>query len=371
MGLMYDSRCPWPTVTIVIVVYNRREALREALRRTLDESDYEPGRVDIVVVDNASSDGSAAMVREEFPQVRVIERATNIGAPAWNDGFAVARGDFVLIQDDDCYLPPDGLRRAVAAAEEHEADLVSFSVVSTHDPDWMFSDRYPTGLLSFWGCACLVRRSALADLGGYDPELFMWGNELELTIRLYDHGYRHLQLPEVIAQHMKAPGPPDGALDVGVYRVNTRHWAYVAGKLLRTRDALAALGALMARSIRHGLRFHPRALIGLPLTLRGFARGVRHRRPVRNAELSRLYRQNFPAFVSPGRLSRPTRELLLALPRETARLLLFHERPPPVLERRERFFAERANLYPSEAAVLDFRGNGAHRAPVQPAATSR
>src|SRR5256885_3964020 len=60
--------------------------------------------------------------RGEFPQVRLITREDNIGAPAWNDGFAIARGDYVLILDDDCYLPPDGLRRAVAAAVEHEAD---------------------------------------------------------------------------------------------------------------------------------------------------------------------------------------------------------------------------------------------------------
>ena len=56
------------------------------------------------------------MVREEFPQVRLITRESNIGAPAWNDGFAIARGDHVLILDDDCYLPPDGLRQAFAAA---------------------------------------------------------------------------------------------------------------------------------------------------------------------------------------------------------------------------------------------------------------
>ena len=97
-----------PSVTIVIVVYNRRDELREVLHRMLSESDYPTDRVDIVVVDNASSDGSAAMVRDEFAQVQLIARGTNIGAPAWNDGFAVARGDYVLILDDDCYLPPDG-----------------------------------------------------------------------------------------------------------------------------------------------------------------------------------------------------------------------------------------------------------------------
>jgi GT2 family glycosyltransferase len=297
----------------------------------LFESDYDPERVDVIVVDNASHDGSAAMVRDEFPQVHLIERATNVGAPAWNDGFAIARGDYVLILDDDCYLEPDGLRRAVTAAEAHAADLVSFKVVSTHDPSWVFSDRYPTGLLSFWGCAWLVRRSALEDLGGYDPEIFMWGNELDFTIRSYDRGYRHLYLPEVVARHMKEPGRSDGTQDVMVHRVDVRHHAYVAAKLLRPRDAGAALAALMARSISHGLRVDRRALTGVPSAIRGFGHGIRRRRPVRSRELSRRYRRNFHTFVSPLRFARG---------------------------RREQFFADRADLYPQERALLDFRAGG-------------
>lgn len=314
------------SVTIVIVVYNRRDELREVLHRMTVESDHEP--VDVVVVDNASADGSAAMVREEFPAVRVIERDENIGAPAWNDGFAVAEGDYVLILDDDCYLPPDGLRRGVEAAVANDAALVSFKVVSTHDPDWVFTENYPTGLLSFWGCACLVRRDALRELGGYDSELFMWANELDLTMRLLDRGYRHLHLPEVVAQHMKRPEAPDAGFDVKGYRTNARNWAYVAGKLLRPRDALCALAALLANSARHTLRADRRAIAGIPLGLRGFAHGLRHRQRV-SGELSRYYRRNFHSFANPLRMIRPIGDL-------------------------PRFVAARPEAYPRQAAVLDF-----------------
>lgn len=332
-----------PTVTIVIVVYNRRDELREVLRRMLTESDYEP--VDVVVVDNASTDGSAAMVRDEFPQVTLIERETNIGAPAWNDGFAVARGDYVLILDDDCYLPPDGLGRAVTAAREHDAQLVSFKVVSTQDPDWVFSDRYRTGLMTFWGCAWLVDRAVLNELGGYDPQIFMWANELDFTIRLYDRGYRHLHLPEVVAMHMKPPEPVEGVLDVKGYRLNARRWAYVAAKLLRPRDATAALGALMLLGLRHAVRANPRALVGIPLSLAGFAKGLRHRQAVRTAELSRFYRENFHSFVNPARLARPLTEIV-GLRRSSATSKW----------RREEFIAKRERLYPRQAALLDVRG---------------
>jgi GT2 family glycosyltransferase len=217
-----------PTVTIVFLVYNRRDELRESLRRMLHESDYD-GPVDAIVVDNASDDGSAAMVRDEFPQVQLIVRDENCGVSGWNDGFAAARGEFVLALDDDCYLPADGLRNAVQAAREHDADLVSFSVRSSFDATYRFDQRYRTGLLGFWGCAVLMRRRALTELNGYDPAIFVWANELEFMLRFFDRGFRHLHLPEVQAVHMKLPRPWLEYLATRPYRINTRHLAYIAG----------------------------------------------------------------------------------------------------------------------------------------------
>src|SRR5437763_815431 len=117
----------------------------------LIESDYPRERVDAVVVDNASTDGSAEMVRDEFPDVRLIDNERNVGVSAWNQGFALARGDYVLALDDDCYLPADGLRGATTAAGRHAADLVTFKVLSTHDPAHAFTEEYRTGLLHFVG----------------------------------------------------------------------------------------------------------------------------------------------------------------------------------------------------------------------------
>lgn len=344
-----------PTVTIVFLVYNRREELRESLRHTLVESDYEPGRVDVIVVDNASTDGSAAMVRAEFPQVRVMVRSENIGVSGWNEGFAAARGDYVLALDDDCYLPSDGLKRAVAAAHEHEADLVSFRVASTHDHEYVFTDKYRTGLFTFWGCAVLMRREVVAALGGYDPEIFVWANELEFMLRFFDRGFCHLHLPEVTAQHMKAPPiedeDPSGWRG---HRINARHFAYIAGKLLWPRDATEACIALLTRNIRDALREDPGAIRAVPSTVRGFVHGLRYRDPVSNAELSRFYRRNFETFASPWWVSRTAGQLVRALPRDIARAV-FTDRPRPKdVGRRGQYFDERPDLYPERATVLRF-----------------
>ncbi len=337
----------WPSVSVVQVAYNRRDELRTTLLKTLEECDYE-GELELIVVDNASSDGTADMVREEFPQVRLIVLDDNIGAPAWNKGFALARGSWVLILDDDCYLPPDGLTRALAAAGRHGSDLVSFRVASTHDPDWLFTEKYRTGLFMFWGCAWLIRGPVIRELGGYDPEIFMWANELELTMRFFDRGYRHLHMPEVVAQHMKPPG--DGSvIDPHGYRVNANHWGYIAAKLMAPRDALEALVAFLATCTRDGLLTDRRAFTGIPQTLRGFVHGLRHRQPLRSRELSRFYRRNFITFASPWWLSRPVTDVVKALPRELSRT-----RRPQGVGRREQYFLERAPYYPDRAATLKF-----------------
>jgi len=352
------------TVTIVIVVYNRRDELREVLQRMLFESEYPAESVDIVVVDNASTDGSAAMVRDEFPQVQLIARDTNIGAPAWNDGFAIARGDYVLILDDDCYLLPDGLGRAVAAAQEHAADLVTFKVVSTKDPGYVFSEKYRTGLFTFWGCAWLVRRSVLNELGGYDSELFMWANELEFTIRYLDRGYRHLHYPLVVAQHMKTPPAKDSEFDLRGYRINARHWPYVVAKLFRLRDAFGAFVAVVLTVLRDAVRKDPPAIRALPESFAGFVHGLRHRSPVR-PEISHFYRENFENFVSPWRLARPPAQLARAVPRELAIRVLRGEERPEGIGRREQFYAEREVLYALEEPVmLEFRDSGDGAEPV-------
>jgi GT2 family glycosyltransferase len=336
---------PHPSVSIVFLVYDRREELRESLRRMLFESGYD-GEIEAIVVDNASTDGSGAMVREEFPQVRLIERDENIGVPAWNDGVAVAKGDWVLVLDDDAYLLPGDLTRAVDAAVEHRADMVSFSVASTHDPNHLFSDMYRTGLFGFWGCTWLVRREVIQELGGFDPEIFVWANEMEFTMRLLDHGYSHLYYPEVVGQHMKEPLPElrrEAPADNYAYRINARHWAYIAARLMRPRHAVGALGARLGQIVRDVIR-DGRPVVATLDSLRGFAKGLRRRRPVR-PEVSALYRHDCEVFVAPWAMSRPLPELIRRLPVE----LIRHgpERAAgPEAGRKHEFFDSRPHVYP-------------------------
>jgi len=349
------------SVTIVFLVHDRRDELRTSLRKMLDESDYDAAKVDVVVVDNASSDRSADMVAAEFPQVRLIRRTANNGVSGFNDGFAAARGDFILALDDDCYLPPDGLRRAIEEAQRLDADLVSFGVTSSFDPSFRFDRFYRTGLMTFWGCAALMRRAVLDALGGYDPEIFVWANELEFTMRFYDHGFRHLHLPDIVAVHMKErPLGEVEYLESWQATMNARNFAYSAGKLLWPADAAIVMARLLARHLRAALRIDRTAALGIPEMLRGFAHGMRHRERLKHATVSRAYRSNLHDFASPLAHSRPLGQIMLGLPREWIR----SARGLPPREDRDvgrmtDYMAERSRYYPVSTASLAMVERGA------------
>jgi GT2 family glycosyltransferase len=330
-----------PTVSIVFLAYNREAALTESLRRMLDESGYPAESLEVLVVDNASTDGTAEVVQRDFgDRVTLICNPENVGAPGWNAGLSRATGDYVLILDDDAYLRAGVLEQAVRAAEDERAGLVSFSVVSSFDEQHRLNDDWNTGLLSFWGCAALLSAPALQAVCGYDPEIFIWANEVELTIRLLDAGFTHLYLPDLEAIHMKEAIVE---FEPRRYLVNARHHSYIAAKLLRPADALRTVGSIVGQAAIDAIKQDRVALTAIGEAGRGFVHGLRRRQPVRPA-VSSTYRRNFHPFVSPARFMRTPADRIRAL------------RSSGADDQRERRFAtfydEREAYYPTARASL-------------------
>ncbi len=332
----------WPLVTVNVLAFNRREELGRTLETVLGDLDYPADRLEVVVVDNASSDGTAAMVRERFPSVELVVNPDNVGVAGWNAGFARGHGELFLVLDDDCYVRGDALKRAVLAAREARADLVSFSVRSDVDQSFYFNEDYHCGLLAFWGCAALVSRRAVGLTGGFDPNIFIWAHEAEFVARVLDRGLRHLYLPEVTAVHLKAPHQGPGS--VYSMRLNTRNFAYIAGRLLRRRHALRAAANLLLRGLLIAIR-RPAAARALPDVAQGLWAGLRHRQPVR-PQVSAAYRENFIEFVNPLQFARG--------PLEIWRQRGDHAAAGADLNRRRRsFWSEHERYYPPGAASLE------------------
>jgi hypothetical protein len=242
-----------------------------------------------------------------------------------------------MILDDDCHIEGDALKVAVARAEEHDADLVSFRVLSGTTPGYSFNDEFQTGLLTFWGCAAMFSRRAIEAEPFYDPWIFIWANELDLTMRLLHRGFRHLHLPEVEAIHMKTP---DLSYADRPTRMNARHFAYVAAKNLRARDAVGAVRNLTGHVALQAVSENRRALLALPEIARGVAAGVRARKPVR-PEVSRVYRRHVWHYANPLPTVRSPLERLRPGDPEQARAA-----------RTQRWYDARREFYPEQTAAL-------------------
>ncbi|GEM_PF-495154 len=162
----------------------------------------------IIVVDNASHDGTAAMISAEFPEVQLIVMPhSEYGAcETFNIGFAAVQTELTAILDDDVVLPPNWLEGALARLrqEPDSTAVISTKIVEPGMPEAYSNspavneERY---MSTFRGCASLARSAVLREAGYYDERLFIYGNERDLTCRILNLGYRVLQFPGVEAFH--------------------------------------------------------------------------------------------------------------------------------------------------------------------------
>jgi LmbE family N-acetylglucosaminyl deacetylase/GT2 family glycosyltransferase len=194
-----------PRTTAVLSTWNKRDVVLENLRSLRAQS---LPFAEIVVVDNASRDGTAAAVAREFPEARLIVTPHSAygACETFNIGFASATTELVAILDDDVTLPPDWLEQATRRllAEPATTAVVSTEVIEPGMPASYVAASKARGrryMSTFRGCGSLARREALVRAGFYDERLFIYGNERDLTCRLLNLGLRVLQDPDIETFH--------------------------------------------------------------------------------------------------------------------------------------------------------------------------
>jgi GT2 family glycosyltransferase len=175
--------------SFVIVNYNRKEELLLTINKTKDliqnyDEDYE-----IVVVDNGSTDGSAEAVKSSFPEVVLIAEKVNIGAPAWNLGFAKAKGDYFIIIDDDSHIET-GLDEALRYIDQRpHIGVLALNILTGPYTSEGWKMQENKNIVGFIGCGAIFRRETYEKIGGYAEWIFLYVNEWELGLRCLNAGY--------------------------------------------------------------------------------------------------------------------------------------------------------------------------------------
>lgn len=186
-------------LSYIIVTQNRREALLRTLGILEHTTPLPRSQWEIWVVDNASTDGTVAAVRKRFPEAHVLQRSRNEGVGARSHAFGPARGEFLILLDDDSY-PID---TAVADSIDYLQRTPRCGAVVGRCllPDGGFEAcALPTVMLS--GAVCL-RKKVVEKIGGFRPEFFRKAGEYDFSFRIWEAGWTIERFEDIVYRHDK------------------------------------------------------------------------------------------------------------------------------------------------------------------------
>jgi GT2 family glycosyltransferase len=230
-------------VSVIVISFNTRELLRECLTSLLAECSSLGASAEVLVVDNASADGSAEMVEGEFGgrefPVRLIRSDVNLGFAAANNlAMEEAAGRYIMLLNSDAFFHPGALRRAIDHMDADATAGIGGARLVSRDGAWQPSARtfhsiwidaiVMTGLAArfprsrifgapdrTWadpneaadvdwvpGAFSILRRETLAKTGLFDPAFFLYYEEVDLCRRVKAAGYRVLYWPDVVVTHV-------------------------------------------------------------------------------------------------------------------------------------------------------------------------
>lgn len=223
-------------LSIIIVNWNVQDLLRKCLETILsspiaiNETDGEKAIVEIIVIDSASSDDSVAMVQTEFPQVKLLPQAENVGFTRGNNiGFEIAQGRYFLMLNPDTEIIEDTLPQMIAYMDDNpQIGILGPHTLNTDGTTQSTRRHFPTKAIGFFestwlqpfapqpfldyyyvsnqqdddvfevdwvqGSALMFRREVYEQIGGLDTEYVMYWEELDWCKRAKDAGFKVLYL---------------------------------------------------------------------------------------------------------------------------------------------------------------------------------
>ena len=266
-----------PRVGVVVASKDRRDVLLRTLPRHLAL----PERPRVVLVDDASGDGTADAVAGELPDVEVLRLSRSRGGAARNVGTAAIGTDYVAFCDDDSWFDPGALRAAadlfdrhprlavinarILVGEEERLDAICEEMARSPLPRAPGQPGHP--LLSFVACAVVVRREAFLGSGGFHERFGVGGEEELVGWELAARGWQMSYVPEIVAHHHppRAGAPRPQRREIGIRNTLWTTWL---------RRPVRAAAARTARDLRRfpadlvTVRGLARAVAGIPFVLR-------------------------------------------------------------------------------------------------------
>lgn len=224
-------------VSVVMLSFNRKNDVAEGIRQLLSQ-DYK--NLEIIIVDNASTDGTAEMLSEKFSQeqIKLIALPRNIGVAAYNLGFEKAAGEYIVVLDDDSFPAKNAIPRMVEEFRKNDQlavvafNIKNYAAISnvsdasdssnSSEPSDL-SDKTGDYRMAFNGCGAGIRKNVLNRVGGYPEEFFLYWNEQDLAIRILATGYQIRSFTDITAYHKYSPANRE-SLRAPFYYTRNLYW---------------------------------------------------------------------------------------------------------------------------------------------------
>lgn len=213
-----------PAVSVVVVNFNGRHHLEDCFRSLLDV-DYPRERLELICVDNASSDDSVEFLREKFPDVKIVDVERNSGfASGCNIGARTAQGEFVAFLNNDMRVDPGWVRGLLAPIDRDSGVICSagkiltwtgeqvdfllgaatFSGFGIQVGSQVLADLAPSisgPMLFACGGSMLVDRFVYLEAGGFDDDFFAFFEDVDFGWRLWLYGFEVAAAPDAVCYH--------------------------------------------------------------------------------------------------------------------------------------------------------------------------
>lgn len=208
----------YPKITITFPIYNGGNQPLKCLS-SIQKLNYPPKQIEVIVVDNASTDRSSSQIEKSYPKIHLIRNSKNFGfAKAINIGIKKAKGEYIFITNDDIIFEKNSLKILVSYAEKHKNCILGGKQLHPQTKKFITGGRrfnFLTGMQTTMknvstpincdqvdGCAMLIPKKLFATLGLFDEEFYpVYGEDLDLCLRAKKNNIDIIYHPKAIFFH--------------------------------------------------------------------------------------------------------------------------------------------------------------------------
>lgn len=272
--------------SVIIVTYNHKRYIKDCITSVLANNPLE-----VIVIDNSSTDGTAELIEREFPQVKLIKSKRNLGYGGGNNlGVKHAKGEYIVVLNPDTKVEKNWLEELLKPLEKEEKLITTPKILTydgskintcgniehftgltfTHGLNWNPEkfDRFEY-LSGLSGACFAMRKKDYLELGGFDESFFSYMEDAELSWRAHAKGFKILYVPTSIVYHdYKLEVPPEK-----IYRLEKGRYI-ILRKYLSWKEFLLLFPSLLMTEILTWGYSILNGIEGVKFKIKGFVDGM-------------------------------------------------------------------------------------------------